>query len=130
MAPEAFFRADPVIQIHIMAATGALLTGISIFFLPRGRRLHQSLGITTAALLAVTAISAIFITGLNGNHWSLIHAFVPLTLMGLFATGMAVSRRNFKAHRRHARGLILGALLIPAALTLLPGRLMHQIVFG
>ena len=54
-----FAEAPVAIQIHAVAALGALVTGSSLLILPRGRKAHRTLGIITAVLLAVTAFSAI-----------------------------------------------------------------------
>ena len=125
-----FFEVSPAIQIHLVAALGALLIAASIFMVKRGRLAHRTLGVSFAILMAITAGSAIFITGLNGDHWSFIHLFVPLTAIGIFGTLMAMRRRNWSKHKQHARGLIFGALIIPGAFTFLPGRLMHAMFFG
>lgn len=130
MAIEHFLGASPVVQVHALAAIGALAIGGMIYALPKGRLKHRVLGISCAVLLAVTAITAIFITGVNGDMWSFIHVFVPLTAMGIFGVAMAVRRRDFKKHKDAARGLIFGALLVPGILAFMPGRLMHLTFFG
>lgn len=130
MNPEPLLTAPAVIQVHTFAALGALVIGAMLFVLPRGRRLHQALGLTCAGLLVVTAGTALFITGANAPYWSWIHGFIPLVLFGLFGVGMGLRRRDFVAHRWSARGLILGALLIPGLFTLVPGRIMHAVAFG
>ena len=132
MQLEHFFNAPLIIQIHATAAISAFLIGMPILALPKGNTLHRGLGITAAALLLVTALSAIFIRQTQ-NGWpifSLIHLFVPLTFMGLFGLVMGFQRRNLKQHRNAGRGLILGALLIPGIIAFMPGRMLHYVAFG
>lgn len=127
---DTFFDAPMVIQLHAGAAIGALGLGLAIFTVARGRALHRALGIGCASLLAVTALTAIFIRTSPDGSFSWIHAFVPLTFFGLFGVIMGLAGRNWKRHRNAARGLIFGALLVPGLFTLIPGRLMHAVVFG
>ncbi len=127
---EPFFDVSPAIQIHMIAALGALCTGSSLLVLPRGRVAHRYLGITTAILLFVTAASAMFIMQLNNGWPSLLHVFVPITFMGLFGTAMGLARNDWQRHRDAARRLIFGALLIPGIIAFMPGRLLYIMTFG
>lgn len=125
-----FAEAPVAIQIHAVAALGALVTGSSLLILPRGRKAHRTLGIITAVLLAITAFSAMFIMHLNNGMPSFIHIFVPITAMALFGVAMGVAKRDWKRHREAARGLIFGALLIPGIIAFMPGRLLNYVVFS
>ena len=127
---ELFSYASPAIQIHAIGVVGALFLGLSLLLLPRGRSAHRILGITTAILLAITAVSAMFIMHLNHGWPSFIHIFVPITFMGLFGVAMGIAKRDWKRHKQAARGLIFGALLIPGAIAFMPGRLLHAMFFG
>lgn len=127
----AFTDVSPVIQIHAVAAIGALCIGATLYALPKGRKAHQRLGIACAILLAITAFTAAFIMQLNNGMWSFIHVFVPLTAMGLFGIVSAIRKRDWKKHREAGRGLIIGALFIPGMIAIfMPGRLMNVVLFG
>lgn len=128
MSMETFFEAPLIIQVHATSATGALVAGLLLLTVKRGRLLHRTFGITCAALVSITAVTAAFIMG--AGHWSWIHAFIPLTVMGIIGVTRGVLNRNWISHRNAGRGLIFGALLIPGLFTLMPGRLMHAVVFG
>jgi uncharacterized membrane protein len=67
---------------------------------------------------------------INPWHFSPIHLFVLLTLIGVTATVLALRRRNIAAHKRSMVGLYVGALLIAGAFTFVPGRLMYGLFFG
>ena len=125
---HAFLEAPLVIQVHALAAMLALGFGLAIYTVARGRLTHRTLGLSMAGLLLVTVVSAFFIRTSGGL--SFIHGFIPLTLLGLFGVGMGLAGRNWTRHRNAGRGLVFGALLIPALFTLAPGRLMHLVVFG
>ncbi len=127
-----FLDASPVIQIHVVTALGALFLSAGFFIVRRGRLAHRTLGIAFASLMIMVAITAVFIRpAANGGFaLSIIHVFVPIVCLALFGVAMGLIRRRPSLHRRSARGLILGALIIPALFTLMPGRLMHEIVFG
>ena len=48
-----------------------------------------------------------------------------------FRVGITSMRRgNIKGHRNAMLGLYFGAILIAGGLTLLPGRLLHRVLFG
>ena len=127
---NAFTEAPPVIQLHVIAAVSALAIGLGLLVMPKGRILHRPMGSLCAVLLLITAVSAAFIMQINNGSWSFIHAFVPLTLFGLFGLIMGIVRRRRVDHRKAAHGLIFGALLIPGLFAFLPSRLMNVVLFG
>ena len=43
---------------------------------------------------------------------------------------LAARRHNVLRHRRAMLGIFLGALVVAGLFTLLPGRIMHAVVFG
>jgi uncharacterized membrane protein len=118
------------LQTHIVAALLALAVGLVILFLPKGRGLHKPLGWVWVGAMAVTALSSLFITGLNGDAYSIIHLLTGWTLIALPMGVFAIRNRNVKAHKRSMLGLYLGGLVVAGALTLLPGRFMFQLFFG
>jgi len=125
-----FAQAPLVIQIHILAAMGALVIGTVQLIGPKGTLPHRTLGYGFAGLMLITVITAIFIRNINDGAFSLIHIFVPLTLMGLF--GMIVNARKMQTdrHRSAVFGLFFGALILPGVFAFVPGRLMWQMFFG
>jgi len=129
MNSQAFLDAPLHVQVHALAALGALFLGLSIYTVARGKWAHRTLGISMALLVLVTVATAFFIRT-SGGAMSWIHGFIPLTLLGVFGVAMGVAGRNWTRHRNAGRGLIFGALLIPGLFTLMPGRLMHMVVFG
>ena len=122
--------APPVIQIHLAAALLALGLGIVMWRRPKGTKSHKLTGRLFMALMLITAASAIFIQEINNGHYSWIHIFVPLTLIGIVQALWAIKNRNIKAHIGHVRNLFFYALIIPGVFALMPGRRLFAVFFG
>ena len=130
MKPEYILNASPAIQIHLVAAFLALGVGIIMWMRPKGTRGHKFAGRGFVVLMIVTAFSAIFIRQINNGSFSFIHLFVPLTFLGVWQAITRIRRKNIKGHKSAVKGLFFGALLIPGALSFLPGRHMWMVFFG
>lgn len=118
------------LKLHLFAAVTALAIGIVIMLRPKGVGLHKTLGWSWVIAMAVTAISSLFLTGLNGDRWSLIHLLSGWTIIVLPMGVAAIRRRDVKSHRRAMTGMFVGGLLVAGALTFIPGRLMWAVFFG
>jgi uncharacterized membrane protein len=127
---EPFLRAPAHIQLHVIAAISALVVGAVQMFGPKGALPHRTLGILFVVLMAITAISAIFIRQIFNGWPSPIHIFVPLTFIGLWGIVQTARSGNRFGHGKEVRGLFFGALMIPGLVSFLPGRLMWEMVFG
>lgn len=127
---DIFFDAPPVIIIHSLAAFLAFGLGILMFVRKKGTKSHKMIGKVFAVLMAVTAFSAIFIRLINDGAFSFIHIFVIVTFVALFQTFYHIRKGNIAGHKSAVKGLFFGALLIPGALSFLPGRLMWVVFFG
>jgi len=123
-------NASPAIQLHVAAAAGALLLGGAVLFRRKGDAGHRFAGRLWAGLMVVVAGSSFFIHELRlWGAWSPIHLLSLLTLASL-AWGVRMARqRRINAHRRTMAGIYVGALVITGFFTLLPGRIMHQVIF-
>lgn len=119
-----------VLQLHILAAVSALAIGSVILARPKGRGLHKALGWNWVAAMGVTAISSLFITGLNDDFYSLVHILSGWTIVALPMAVYAIRRRRVEAHRRGMTGMFVGGLLVAGAFTFLPGRFMFDFLLG
>lgn len=127
----ALLAAQPVaVQVHIVAAVVALAIGGFVLARPKGGALHKTTGWSWVIAMAVTALSSLFITGLNGNAYSLIHVLSGWTLVALPMGVYAIRRKNLRAHRGAMTGMFFGGLVVAGALTFLPGRLLWRVFFG
>ena len=127
---DIFFDAPLVIIIHSLFAFVALSLGIAMFLRKKGTKSHKMIGRMFALFMAVVAISAIFIRNINDGSFSFVHVFVIVTFTALFQTFYHIRKGNIAKHKSAVKGLFFGALLIPGALSFLPGRLMWSVFFG
>lgn len=119
-----------MVKVHIIAALTALAVGTVILFKPKGTGFHKTLGWTWVIAMGTTALSSLFITGLNGNFYSFIHLLSGWTIIGLPMAIYAIRNRKVEAHKRAMTGMFVGGLLIAGALTFLPGRFMFEFFLG
>lgn len=119
-----------IVHIHVYAALTALVIGTIILFRPKGRGLHKTLGWSWVVAMGITAVSSLFITGANGNSWSIIHLLSGWTIIALPMAIYAIRNRKVETHRRAMTGMFVGGLILAGALTFIPGRLMFETFFG
>jgi uncharacterized membrane protein len=123
--------APPPIPWHAFAALAALAMGGAQLALPKGTTRHRVMGYAWAALMLVIAISSFWIQQIR-----LIGPFSPihiLSIIVLITVPLAVwhaHRHRVAKHRRVMISLYVFALIGAGVFTLLPGRIMHAVVFG
>lgn len=127
---EPLLNASPVIQVHVWAAFIALGLGVVMWMRPKGTRQHKIIGRGFVVFMLVVSFTAIFIRQINAGHFSWIHVFVPVTIIGAWQAIANIRNGNIKGHKRAVKGMFFGALLIPGVFSFLPGRLMWHVVFG
>lgn len=123
------------VKLHVATILPAFLLGTwLIFFSAKGSPLHRAIGYLYLGLMTVTSITTLFIHLVMPDGpfrgFSPIHLFVPLTLAGVAGALYYARRGDIARHKRVMLGTYVGALLIAGAFTLLPGRIMHAVVFG
>ena len=126
---EPLLAAEPVVQVHVLAALWTFLIGLVILLLPKGSGMHRTLGWSWVIGMTLTAGSSFLMTGLFENSYSPIHALSAYTLLGLPFAVAAARRRKIKAHREHMTSMFVGAMVIAGLFTFLPGRLMWSMLF-
>src|SRR5215813_14174037 len=123
--------AAPAIPVHAFAAMTAFALGLVQFAAPKGTLPHRTLGWVWVSLMLVVALSSFWI---NGIRW--LGPFGPIHLLSILALVMVplavwkAHNHDVGAHRRIMISLFLGALLVAGLFTLVPGRIMHKVVFG
>ncbi len=116
---------------HAFAALGALVLGGAQLTLPKGTTRHRVVGYVWAALMLGIAISSFWIQQIR-----LIGPFSPIHLLSiivLITVPLAVWHAHMHRVDRHRRVMIslyVFALIGAGVFTLLPGRIMHAVVFG
>ena len=123
--------ASPAIRIHAFAAMSAFALGIIQLAAPKGTLPHRTLGWIWVALMLVVSVTAFFIHQIRlWGPWSPIHLLAIFTLIMLPVAVLAARRHVVERHRRVMIGIFFGALVIAGLFTLVPGRIMHAVVFG
>ena len=131
MSLEPLFSAPLAIQLHALAALVAVALGTLQLVAPKGTPRHRIVGYGWASVMLIVAASGLFIHTIR-----MIGPFSPihiLSLVILFTVPMAVwraRRGDAVAHGKAMRNIFWIALVGAGLFTLLPGRIMHQVLFG
>lgn len=128
---DALLNATPPIPFHTFAALAALLLGIVQLSMKKGGKTHRILGRLWVGLMLAVAISSFFIHEINlWGKYSYIHL---LSIFTIFSLVLAVHYARTGQIKRHKKVMVLMfwlALVLTGMFTLLPGRVMHQVIFG
>jgi uncharacterized membrane protein len=123
--------AAPQIPLHAFAAMAAFGLGVVQLAAPKGTLPHRTLGWIWVALMAVVAVSSFWIHQIRSfGPWSPIHLLSIFTLVVLPLGVWRAHRHDVRGHRRVMIFTFAGALVIAGLFTLLPGRIMHAVLFG
>ena len=131
MSLAPLLNAAPAIPLHAFAAMTAFVLGVVQFAAPKGTLPHRTLGWVWVGLMVFVAVSSFWI-----HQIRLVGSWSPIDLLSIF-TLLMLPLGVWKAHRHevadHRRIMILifsGALVIAGLFTLVPGRIMHSVLFG
>jgi uncharacterized membrane protein len=119
------------IPLHAFAAMTAFVLGVVQLAAPKGTLPHRMLGWIWVGLMATVAISSFWIhrARLIGP-WSPIHLLSIFTLVVLPLGVWRAHQHRVIDHRRIMIFIFAGALVIAGLFTLVPGRIMHKVIFG
>jgi uncharacterized membrane protein len=115
------------VLIHLGAAISALLLGIVMLVRRKGTLSHKFWGRIWAGLMLTVAISSLWIPSFL--HFTWIHLFTVLTLVSLPLGIYRIRRGNVKAHAAAMKGLFIGGLVIAGIFTLIPGRILGNLLW-
>ncbi|MBR0705341.1 DUF2306 domain-containing protein [Bradyrhizobium liaoningense] len=124
-------EAAPAVPLHAFAAMGAFVLGLVQFSAPKGTLPHRTIGWIWVVLMVVVAASSFWI-----HQIRLFGPFSPIHLLSIFTLvvlPLAVWRAHTHRVADHRRMMILifaGALVVAGLFTLVPGRIMHRVIFG
>ncbi|OAF12140.1 DUF2306 domain-containing protein [Bradyrhizobium neotropicale] len=131
MSLAPLLEAAPAIPLHAFAAMAAFVLGLVQFAAPKGTLPHRTVGWIWVALMVVVATSSFWIHGIR-----LVGSFGPIHLLSIFTLvvlPVAVWRAHTHRvtdHRRIMIFIFTGALVVAGVFTLVPGRIMHRVIFG
>jgi len=125
-----FDQTHPIPLHAIMAMIAIILGGIQLS-MKKGGAIHKLFGRIWVGLMLIVAITSFFIHGIR--LWG---AYSPLHLLSLwtiFILGVGIYYArvgNIKRHKQVMITLYFFALILTGFFTLMPGRVMHQILIG
>jgi len=123
--------AVPAIPVHAFAAMTAFVLGVVQLAAPKGTLPHRALGWVWVLLMLSVAISSFWIHQIRlVGPWSPIHLLSILVLVTVPLAVWKAYHHEVADHRRIMTSVFCGALVIAGLFTLLPGRIMHAVVFG
>ena len=115
------------VLLHLTAALSALALGIVMLVRRKGTISHKLWGRVWAGLMLSVAISSLWIPSFL--HFTWIHLFTLLTLVSLPLAIYKIRRGNVKGHARAMKGLFIGGLVIAGIFTLIPGRILGNLLW-
>jgi uncharacterized membrane protein len=123
--------ANWTIPVHAFAAMAAFVLGVVQFAAPKGTLPHRTLGWIWVGLMLSVAVSSFWIHQIRlVGLWSPIHLLSISTLVTVPLGVWRAHRHEVADHRLIMTLVFSGALVIAGLFTLLPGRIMHAVVFG
>src|SRR6202166_767511 len=123
--------AAPAIPLHAFAAMSAFVLGLVQFAAPKGTLPHRTIGWIWVLLMAGVAVSSFWIHQIRLlGPWSPIHLLSIFVLTMLPLAVWRAHTHRVADHRRIVTLMFSGALVVAGLFTLLPGRIMHTVIFG
>jgi uncharacterized membrane protein len=123
--------AAAAIPVHAFAAMTAFVLGVVQLAAPKGTLPHRTLGWIWVCLMLAVAISSFWIHEIRlVGPWSPIHLLSIFVLITVPLAVWKAHQHQVTDHRRIMISIFSGALVIAGLFTLLPGRIMHTVVFG
>jgi uncharacterized membrane protein len=122
----------PLIALHLGAALLALLLGAIVMLRRKGTFSHKTIGWAFVVLMATTAITSAFIRDHllpNIAGFTPIHFFTAYVAVWLPIGIWRIRSGQVTAHRRTMRGIFFGGCVVAGIFTLLPGRLLGNLLW-
>lgn len=127
----------PVVAVHTTFALSAVALGPLALWTRLGQRVrprwHRAAGYAWVTCMLGTAISALFIR--SSLSWSVgglgpIHLLIAVTVVALIRAFVYLQQGQIQGHRTTMQSLYFFACIVTGLFTLLPGRLLGQLVWG
>jgi len=131
MSLEPLLAAPLATRVHAFAAMAAFALGAAQLAAPKGTVPHRTIGWIWVLLMVTVAMTSFWIHDLRvWGEWSPIHLLSIFTLLMVPLAVWRAHRHRVADHRRIMIVTFIGALVIAGGFTLMPGRVMHAVVFG
>jgi uncharacterized membrane protein len=115
------------VLVHLAAAASALVLGFVMLARRKATPSHKALGRIWVGLMSTVAVSSLWIPRFLQFTW--IHLFTLLTAVTIPLAIYRIRTGDAKGHARATKGLFIGGLLIAGVFTLLPGRLLGDLLW-
>jgi uncharacterized membrane protein len=112
---------------HLAVALLAVVLGSALLLRRKGDATHKAIGWSWVVLMLAAALTSFFIQA--RDRFSLIHVFSVVVLVMVPLAVVHIRRGRVRAHRATMISVFAG-LVIAGAFTLLPYRMLGQLVFG
>ena len=125
-----FSETHPIPLHAIMAMIAIILGGIQLS-MKKGGAIHKFLGRIWVGIMMFVAITSFFIHEIK--LWGAYSPIHLLSLWTIFILGVGVYYArvgNIKRHKQVMIATYFFALILTGFFTLMPGRIMHQILIG
>lgn len=123
-----------IAYLHLATVLPAFVLGTFLMIRRKGTPHHRLLGKVYMGLMLVTALLTMFMPAVVGprilNHFGFIHVFSLSVFFSVPGAYVAASRHNVRAHMSSMIGLYVGGLLVAGSFALMPGRMLHRILFA
>jgi uncharacterized membrane protein len=124
---DAFASAPLATRVHAVTILVLVVAGWIMLALPKGDRRHRTFGWIWVGAMAAMGATSLAVP--HGDSW--VSAYIGGgSALVLLAYGVfAVKKRRLRNHAR-TMAMLMIALVLMSLLSLMPGRLMHDVVFG
>lgn len=123
---------QPVVFAHAVSMISATLLGAWLLLGRKGRSAHRIGGWAWVGLMACAAITSLFMPSKLAfiGGFGPIHLLTALVLVMLPLGVWRARSHRLQAHRKTMQGLYIGACVAAGAFTLLPSRLLGQMLWA
>ena len=119
---------------HLATVVPAFFLGALQFLRRKGTPTHKFLGKIYMVLMMLTGLITLAMPARVGpqflHHFGFIHIFSLLALLNVPIAYFAARQGGIKTHRAAMISLYVGGVLIAGTLAFLPGRMLHEWLFG
>ena len=120
--------------MHLGAIAPAFLMATFMMVTKKGTEVHKLIGRIYMVLMLFTAMVTLLMSAQVGprlfNHFGFIHLLSVLVLYCVPSAYWAIKNGNVKRHRWSMIGLYIGGLIVAGGFTLMPGRMLGNVLFG
>jgi len=116
-----------VVYVHFIAALAAMAIGAVQLARPKGTRGHRVVGRIWAGLMAVVAVSSLWMPAFLTFTW--IHVFTLLVFVALPLALYSAHRGEIAGHAKGMRGLYAGGVIVAGVLAFVPGRVLGNLLW-